>query len=45
MAKDCDVIVVGVGPGVTCCAALLSKKGLKVLLMEKNAKVGGKTMD
>ncbi len=45
MAVDYDVIVVGAGPGGTCCAALLAKKGLKVLLLDKNAKVGGKTMD
>jgi phytoene dehydrogenase-like protein len=45
MPVDYDVIVVGAGPGGTCCAALLAKKGLKVLLLDKNAKVGGKTMD
>ncbi len=45
MAIDYDVIVVGAGPGGTCCAALLAKKGLKVLLLDKNAGVGGKQMD
>jgi len=45
MVTEYDVIVVGAGPGGTCCAALLAKKGLNVLLMDKNAKVGGKTMD
>lgn len=44
MKKDCDAIVVGAGPGGTCCAALLAKKGLKVLVLEKNERVGGKAM-
>jgi len=44
MKKNHDVIVVGGGPGGTCCAALLAKKGLKVLLLEKNERVGGKGM-
>ncbi len=39
-----DVIVVGGGPGGTTCAALLQKRGLKVLLLEKNDRVGGKCM-
>jgi len=44
MKKSYDVIVVGGGPGGTCCAALLAKKGLSVLLLEKNGRVGGKGM-
>jgi phytoene dehydrogenase-like protein len=44
MAKSYDVIVVGAGPGGVCCAALLAKKGLKVLVLDKNERVGGKTM-
>jgi flavin-dependent dehydrogenase len=31
-----DVIVVGAGPGGSSCAALLAKKGVKVLLIEEN---------
>ena len=45
MATVYDVIIVGAGPGGTCCAALLAQKGLNVLLLDKNAKVGGKQMD
>jgi phytoene dehydrogenase-like protein len=45
MGIDYDMIVVGAGPGGVCCAALLAQKGLKVLLLDKNARVGGKTMD
>jgi len=45
MAKDSyDVIVVGAGFGGSVCAALLAKRGLKVLLVEKNARAGGKAM-
>ena len=39
-----DAIVVGAGFGGAACAGLLAKRGLKVLLLEKNAKAGGKAM-
>ncbi len=39
-----DVIVVGAGFGGCSCAALLAKRGLKVLLVEKNPNAGGKGM-
>jgi prolycopene isomerase len=39
-----DVIVVGAGFGGSCCAALLAKRGLRVLLLDKNKKAGGKAM-
>jgi len=44
MAKSYDVIVVGGGPGGVACGALLAKKGVKVLLLDKNHRVGGKAM-
>jgi prolycopene isomerase len=45
MAKGSyDVIVIGAGFGGSSCAALLAKRGLKVLLLEKNARAGGKAM-
>lgn len=45
MARESyDVIVVGAGFGGSACAALLAKRGLRVLLLEKNAKAGGKAM-
>ena len=45
MAKaNYDVIVIGAGMGGSPCAALLAKRGLKVLLLEKNARPGGKAM-
>ncbi len=39
-----DAIVVGAGFGGSSCAALLAKRGLNVLLLEKNARAGGKAM-
>lgn len=39
-----DVIVVGAGFGGSACAGLLARRGLKVLLVEKNARAGGKAM-
>lgn len=39
-----DVIVVGAGFGGATCAGLLAKRGLRVLLLEKNAQAGGKAM-
>ncbi len=45
MAKDTfDVIVIGAGFGGSSCAGLLAKKGLNVLLVEQNARAGGKAM-
>ena len=39
-----EAIVVGAGPGGAACAALLAKEGVKTLLVDKNDRVGGKTM-
>ena len=44
MSNSYDVIVVGAGFGGASSAALLAKRGLKVLLLDKNAKAGGKAM-
>ena len=45
MAKnEYDVIVVGAGFGGSTCAALLAKQGLKILLLDKNARAGGKAL-
>jgi flavin-dependent dehydrogenase len=38
---DVDVIIVGAGMAGLTCGCLLAKKGLKVLIIEKNQKVGG----
>lgn len=43
-ARSYDVIVVGAGFGGASCAGLLAKRGLDVLLVEKNAQAGGKAM-
>ena len=39
-----DAIVIGAGFGGASCAGLLAKRGLKVLLVEKNSRAGGKAM-
>jgi len=39
--SDMDVIIVGAGMAGLTCGCLLAKKGLKVLMIEKNQKVGG----
>ncbi|RMD84005.1 MAG: NAD(P)/FAD-dependent oxidoreductase [Candidatus Dadabacteria bacterium] len=39
-----DVIVIGAGLGGSACAGLLAKRGLDVLLLEKNRVAGGKAM-
>ncbi|MBN2100255.1 MAG: NAD(P)/FAD-dependent oxidoreductase [Dehalococcoidia bacterium] len=45
MAKrDYDVIIVGAGLGGAVCGALLAKWGLKVLILDKNMRPGGKQM-
>ncbi|MHA1131678.1 MAG: FAD-dependent oxidoreductase, partial [Candidatus Helarchaeota archaeon] len=41
MKPDFDAIVIGTGIGGSACAALLSQAGLKTLVLEKNARVGG----
>ena len=42
--NEYDVIVVGAGFGGSTCAALLAKQGLRVLLLDKNARAGGKAL-
>jgi prolycopene isomerase len=42
--KTYDVIVIGAGFGGSSCAGLLARRGLKVLLVEKNSRAGGKAM-
>ena len=44
MSDSFDVIVVGAGFGGATCAALLAKRGLRTLLIDKNAIPGGKAM-
>jgi prolycopene isomerase len=39
--SDMDVIIIGAGMAGLTCGCLLAKKGLKVLMVEKNQKVGG----
>jgi prolycopene isomerase len=42
MTTEFDTIVVGAGPGGASAAALLAKKGKRVLLVDKNSKAGGR---
>lgn len=44
MADKYDAIVVGAGLGGVVCAALLARSGIKVLVLDKNNRVGGKQM-
>ena len=44
MKKDFDAIIVGAGPGGSTIAALLAKNNLKVLLIDKNPRAGGRMM-
>lgn len=39
--KRFDCIVIGTGPGGSVCAALLSQAGYRVLVLEKNPRIGG----
>jgi phytoene desaturase len=39
--SEADVIIIGAGMAGLTCGCLLTKKGLKVLMIEKNQKVGG----
>ena len=36
-----DAIVIGTGMGGSACGALLAKHGFKVLILEKNPRIGG----
>jgi phytoene desaturase len=38
---DMDVVIIGAGMGGLTCGCLLAQKGLKILMIEKNQKVGG----
>ncbi len=38
--SDADVIIIGAGMAGLTCGCLLAEKGLKVLMIEKNQKVG-----
>jgi prolycopene isomerase len=44
VSQKFDVIVVGAGFGGATCAALLARRGLRTLLVDKNAVPGGKAM-
>ena len=42
--KEYDVIVIGAGLGGAVCGALLAKWGLRVMILDKNIRPGGKQM-
>lgn len=42
MSKAKHIVIVGAGPGGLCAGMLLSRRGFKVTLFEKNAEVGGR---
>lgn len=42
--QEFDAIVVGAGFGGSTCGALLAKEGMKVLLLDKNGRPGGKAL-
>ncbi len=44
MAEKYDAVVVGAGVGGLACAALLAKRGLRPLVLDKNERLGGKVM-
>ena len=44
MSEKYDAIVVGAGMGGATCAALLARRGLSTLLVDKNSIPGGKAM-
>jgi prolycopene isomerase len=44
MDRSWDVIVIGAGIGGATCAALLARRGVRTLLIDKNAMPGGKAM-
>jgi prolycopene isomerase len=39
--SDMDVVIIGAGVGGLTCGSLLAQKGLNVLIVEKNQKIGG----
>ncbi|MDP3839709.1 MAG: NAD(P)-binding protein, partial [Methylococcales bacterium] len=42
MPKTKHIVIIGAGPGGLCAGMLLSKRGFKVSIFEKNSDVGGR---